>query len=351
MPEKIRLGLVRCDTHSYYFGAMLNKCDPLLLQKNNYVVHHYLTNIYNPKRLTMPKVTGFRLVKVYDYNPEEAKKFSETFLSKPQICETLEKMTEGIDAVFIADCDGGGGDHLKLATPFLKKGIPAFVDKPFASTLRDAKAVVALGKKYNAPIFNSSILSVVPAADQFKNRINEIVRAYWPVPSSLPPAGSILGVVKGVGGAFSQELKGKAITGGLEERLAYVIHGIALGLNLFGRSVEWVECMGTLPLEYLHMHLKSGVEILVMNTSIDFFPESCSFYAAAYSKFGTIHSQPIGDPEFIGGGAKILRLFKKMILTGKPPVPYEDILEHIAVVEAGQLAQKTGKRVYLKDIT
>lgn len=158
-------------------------------------------------------------------------------------------------------------------------------------------------------------------------------------------------MVKGVGGAFSQELKGKAVAGGIEERLAYIIHGIALGINLFGKGVEWVESMGTLPLEYLHIHLKSGVEILVMNTSVDFFPESCSFYAAAYSKFGAVHSQPIGDPEFIGGAAKILRLFKKMIQTGKPPVPYEDILEHIAVVEAGQIAQKKGGRVYLKDLT
>ena len=348
--EKIRLGLIRCDTHGYYFGAMLAPCDPLLLQKNDYVVHHYFSDIYDPKKLTMPRVDGFDLVKVYDYKVEKAQAFAETFLNKPEACGTIEKMTEDIDAIFIGDCDGGGGDHLKLATPFLKKGIPTFVDKPFASTLKDARAIIQLAEKHRVPLFNSSILSVVPAADQFKNRMDEIAGAYWPVPSSLPPEGSILGVVKGVGGAFSQELKGMAITGGLEERLAYVIHSIALGINLFGKGVEWVECMGTLPLEYLHMHLKSGVEVMIMNTSIDFFPESCSFYAVAYSKFGAVHSQPIGDPEFIGGGAKILRLFKKMIGTGKPPVPYEDILEHIAVVEAGQIAQQKGERVYLESI-
>lgn len=347
---KIRLALVRCDTHGYYFGAMLAPCDPLLLQKNDYVVHHYFSDIYDPKRLTMPRVRGFDLVKVYDYRPEKAEAFAETFLGTPQVCGAVEEMTEGMDAAFICDCDGGGGDHLRLATPFLEKGIPTFVDKPFASSLNDARAIIQLAEKHHAPLFNSSILSVVPAADQFQHRVNEILGAYWPVPSSLPSAASILGVVKGVGGAFSQELKGKAITGGLEERLAYVIHGIALGINLFGNGVDWVECMGTLPLEYLHMHLKRGVEILVMNTSIDLFPESCSFYAAAYSKFGAVHSPPIGDPEFIGGGAQILRRFKKMIQTRKPPVPYEDILEHIAVVEAGQIAQQQGGRVYLENL-
>jgi len=72
---------------------------------------------------------------------------------------------------------------LKLATHFLKKGIPTFVDKPFASTLRDARAMIQLAQKHDAPLFSSSILSVVPAADQFKSRINEILEAYWPLPS------------------------------------------------------------------------------------------------------------------------------------------------------------------------
>jgi len=348
--KKIQLGLIRGDTHGYYYGAMLEQCDPLLLQKNNYVVHHYFSNIYDPRLLTMPRVEGFELVKVYDYKPENAQAFSQTFLGKPQVCETVEEMTEGIDAVFIADCDGGGGDHLKLATPFLEKGIPTFVDKPFASTLKDAQAMVRMAVERGTPLFNASILSFVPAADQFKRRLDEITRAYWPVPSSAPPLGIGLGVVKGVGGAFSQELKGEAVKGGLEERLAYIIHGIALGINLFGKGVEWVEAMGTLPLEYLHLHLKSGVEVLIMNTSIDIFPESCSFYASAYSKYGAIHSPPIGDPEFLGGAEKILHLFEGMIQTGEPPVPYDDIIEQIAVVEAGQESQRKGKRVYLEHI-
>ncbi len=349
--KKIRLGFVRCDTHGYYFGAMAAQCDPLLLRKNNYVVHHYFSEIYSAKKLTMPRIPGFEIVKTYDYDSGNAKNFSETFLNKPKVCERIEEMVDGIDAVFINDCDGGGGDHLKLAIPFLKKGIPTFVDKPFASTLNDAQEIIRLAKQYHAPVFNASMLSHVPAAAKFKQRFDEIITdPSWPIPSSKPPAQIGLGVIKGVGGAFSQELKGKRISGGLEERLAYIIHGVALAINLFGKSVEWVEAMGALPLEYLHLHMKSGVEVIILNTSTDIFPESCYFYAAAYTKYGAIHSSPIGDPEFMHGGAKVLRLFKKMIETKKVPVPYEDILEHIAVVEAGQLAQKKGRRVYLKDI-
>jgi hypothetical protein len=347
--SKIRLGIIRADTHGYYFGMMLDECDPLLLQKYNYVVHYYATNIYDAELLTMPKVSGFEIVKVYDTNIKTAREFSETFKGKPVVCETVEEMTDGIDAVFIADCDGSGVDHLGFARPFLEKGITTFVDKPFASTLKDAKEIVRLAEKNNALLFNSSILSVVPAAEQFKRRFDEISNTFYPVPAEAPE-GIGLGIIKGVGGAFSQELSGKGISSGIEDRMAYIIHGVCLALNLFGCDVEWVEAMGQLPLEYTHLHMKSGREVMILNTSTDLFPESCSFYASAYSKFGAVHSGPIGDPQFLGGGQRILQILKEMINTGKPPIDYHDFIKPIAIIEAAQLAQKKGKRVFLEDV-
>ena len=124
----------------------------------------------------------------------------------------------------------------------------------------------------------------------------------------------------------------------------------ALALNLFGSDVEAVGAMGALPLEYLHLHMKSGKEVMVLNTSIEHFPERCNFYAAGYSQFGAVTSNPIGDFEFIYGGQKILQNFKKMILTGRPPRDYDNMLLHIAIVEAAQIAQKRGTRVPLADV-
>lgn len=348
--KKVRLGIVRADTHAYYFGMMLDKCDPILLQKYSYVVHHYASSIYRPDLMTVPKVVGFEIAAVYDSNPAAAKKFSETFYNRPLVCDKLDDMIDKIDAVFISNCDGSGVDHLKLAEPFLKKGIPTYIDKPFASRLDDAKAIVKLANKHKTLMFNASILSYVPAADHFKQRFAEIASTFYPVPARLAPLPLGLGVVKGVGGAFSQELSGKAVSGGIEARMAYIIHGVSLALNLFGKDIEWVEAMGTLPLEYLHLHTKSGVEIMIMNTSVDIFPESCSFFASAYSKYGAIHTGPIGDPEFLGGGQKILEIFKKMLKTGVAPVSYNEFILHIAIIEAGQVAQKKGSRVYIEDI-
>ncbi len=348
--KKIRLGVVRADTHAYYYGIMLDKPDPIKLQQTDYVVHHYASDIYNPRRLVNPTVAGFEIAAVYDYDVEKSRKFADTFGGRPAVCEKLDDMLGKVDAVAVFDCDGSGYDHLKLATPFLKAGVATFVDKPFALTVKDAKAIVNLARKHKTPLFNASILTHVPAAAEFKNRFAEISKTFWPVPDGVSKAPVKLGVVKGVGGAFSQDLGGKAVTGGLEDRMAYIIHGVSLGLHLFGLGVEWVEAMGTLPLEYLHIHLKHDADVMVMNTAVDVFPEECGFFASAYSKFGAIHSPRIGDPEFLGGGQKIMQLFKGMCKTGKPPGDYNDFIEHIAVVEAGMLAQQKGRRVYLKEV-
>jgi hypothetical protein len=360
--RKIRLAMLRCDTHCYYYAMLFAPCDPLLVEKYNKIVHYYATDWYNPARVTLPVHHDFEVVKCWDPDFKRAEQFSEAFLGRPKPCHLMEELAEGVDAVFIANCDGSGSDHLKLAAPFLRKGMPTFVDKPFASTLKDAKAIVSLARKHKAPLYNSSILSEVIAAENFKRRFAEIgpEGADWRSlsqaavalncsPESVP--GVKLGVVKGVGGALSQENLGQRDSlNSLEGRLAYIIHGVALALHVFGRGVEWVEVMGVQPLEYLHLHLRSGRDVIILNHDLDVFPERCSFYVEAYSKCGAIHSGPIGDPEFLRGADRIVGKFRDMIRTGKPPLAYDDILEPIAIIEAGRRAQEDGGRVHLAEV-
>lgn len=339
--EGIRTAVVRCDTHAYYFGAQMAPDDlvPEKLFEYDYIVNHYYQNIYDPFDLSkLPRVGGFEIVKCWDAERQRAENFAETFSNKPEVCAGVDELVDGIDAVFISDCDGGGGDHLELSRPFLQAGVPTFVDKPFALTLADAQQIVRLAEENQTPMYNSSILSVVPAADLFKKRFDEIEDV-------------TVGVVKGVGGAFSQEnVMERDQIGGLEDRMAYIIHGVALALNLFGSDVEYVEAMGALPLEYFHLHMHSGKEVMILNTAIEHFSERCEFWAAGYSAHGSLASRPIGDFEFIYGGEQIVRNFRQMIETGTPPRGYDDIVLQIAVVEAGRIAQQDGEPVALDDV-
>ncbi len=61
-----------------------------------------------------------------------------------------------VDAVMIESQEGGV--HLERAKPFLEAGMPVFIDKPFACSLRDALQIAELAAKHNAPLFSSSSL-------------------------------------------------------------------------------------------------------------------------------------------------------------------------------------------------
>jgi predicted dehydrogenase len=76
----------------------------------------------------------------------------------------------------------------------------------------------------------------------------------------------------------------------------------------------------------------------------------CSMSASAYGSEGEIHAGRMSDFEYPRGSAANLELARKMVQTGKPVVPYEDMLENIAVATAARKAQKTGRAVKLREV-
>ncbi|MBI3923827.1 MAG: Gfo/Idh/MocA family oxidoreductase, partial [Armatimonadetes bacterium] len=273
----------------------------------------------------------------YGTYPGRAVAFSETFVTKPEVCHSIEETVRDIDGAFIADSSSpkDGADHLALAKPFLESGIPLFVDKPFAATLADALEMVRLAQAYKTPLMNASLLSYTAVGDFFRRRFEEIGQ-----PGFL--------TVKGVG--FTNGAVG---------------HGLALALAMFGFGVESVECMGATPdpaighwnrasrdyrLEHILLHYPDGRQAIVMNTDHRWYPQTSEFYCSVYSRQGALHSPGIGDREFLTGGTAIINLFKQMIDTKQPPIPYSHILEPFAIIEAARIAQKERRRVMLSEV-
>lgn len=344
--KKTRLAIVRCDTHAYWFGVFMDEVDVLTLATysdeapTRASVHDYFKVVGDPRRLKIERVPGFVISKLFDRIPEKgfddqgrpklqygtypdrAIAFSKTFLSHPQVCDTIEELVKDVDAAYIADSSSpkDGADHLELARPFLERGIPVFVDKPFAATLADAQEMIRLAEKNKTVVMNASILAHTDTGKFFQRRFDEI-------------GGCSYLVAKGVGPGN-----------------AAVIHGLALAQGLVGYGVEWVECMGSHELESILLHYPGELEAVVLNAPQYAFPRTCSFYASAYSRLGALHSPPIGDPEFHTGTRRIVELFRQMLETGKPPIPYEHMLEPIAIIEAARIAQREGRRVSLREV-
>ena len=333
---KIRVGVVNCDLHAVWYGAFIEEPDPRLVMEHYKIVHYYFYYMYDAEQLAIPRVRGFDIVKCWDRQRTQAEKFSQIFRNKPKVCDTLAEASEGVDLVFVADCQGDGSEHLTWARPGLKKGVPTFVDKPFSNTVKDAKAMVRLAKRSGAPLLSLSLLREAPAAVHFRHRFQEI----QPV---------CVGVVRGSGGWDGGHFGG-------------IIHTLSLAQCCFGTGVESVQCMGIAPLEFIHLHYPgdvSGIEVICMNPRT--IGPNCAAFAAAYTraayrgtpfyhKKGYVHSDAIDDWAFIGAGEVILKKIRKMVRTHKPVEPYENMLELIKIAEAARIAQRTGRRVHLKQM-
>lgn len=327
MGNKIRVGIIRCDLHAIYYANVVQKHDPYILRDPKYGkggYFYFYTEYRDPAQMTIPQVPGFEIVKLWDEDRQQAENMSKIYYGAPKICQTFEEVSDGVDLVLVADCFGPDGrDHLKFASPGIKKGVPTFIDKPFAYEVGDARKLAALAEKYGTPIMSLSILKSLPHAARFRARFAEIGEPEF-------------GIIKGGGDTMGGH-----------------IHSISLAQYLFGSGVESVECMGKTPLAYVHLdygkktgHPQAGVMLNCASGGT----YHCSFYASAYSKLGVVHSSHLGDYEFPYAVVEIWKKIKKMVKTRKPQVPYEEMVEGIAIASAARLSQKERRRVRMKEV-
>ena len=72
----------------------------------------------------------------------------------PHIATTAEEMADMVDAVMITS--RRGSEHLMQARPFIAKGMPMFVDKPFTSDVEEAVELASAIEKAGCPVLGGS---------------------------------------------------------------------------------------------------------------------------------------------------------------------------------------------------
>jgi len=322
--------MLRCDIHGYFFAPLMVRTDPMKLQENCVYIHRLLAEKFVADKLVVKPLAGFKLTHVWDPDPALAEQFAETFTDGPVVCGRPEEMVGKIDAAFVSNCSYDASDHLSIVRPLLKAGIPTFIDKPMANNYRNAKAIVDLAVKHDAPLFAASILHHADEAHNFRRRLGDFRKVRN-------------GLIEGSHGWETE--------GGLEG----ITHGVALALTVFGHGPDWVECIGALPRELILIHYPDDRQVLVWNMHDTLYQNG--FFLRAWGEHATrlpnaesgemFASVRIGQPEYQPTARKIVKMFRQMVRTGNLPVPYEQLLEWCRVCDAAERAQKTGKRVRL----
>ena len=230
----------------------------------------------------------------------------------PNIVKKPGEMLGKIDALIVAHRHGKF--HLKAALPFVKQGIPTFIDKPFCYNSAEGKEFFKIAKKHKTPI---TCFGIVP----HQNTYTRFVKKMDDMGDNL--AGITYGPC---------DLRSK--WGGI---FFYGIHQVEMALKAFGFNVSSVlitkngnGATGQL--------LYSDGRIVTMNL----IKEGCpGFSMTAVGSKGVLHKAIVFDKNaFLNG----IRMFTDMFKTGKEPFKYADILKSVLVLEALNKSVKSGKK-------
>jgi hypothetical protein len=252
-------------------------------------------------------IPGFRVVAAYKGGSPDLKdsftrvdKFAEEIRTKwnVEIVPDIASLCQKVDGVLLESVDGR--THLKQAREVIAARKPLFIDKPFASTLEDAREIARLAKEAGVPWFSTSSLRYGEVAVSMKFPDTTGVMTWGPGP--------------------------------LEEHHYldlswYAIHPIEMLYALLGPGCEEVTRISTAGADLIVGRWKGG--------------KIGSVHALRpYGGYGAVVFRPKdvvqSDPKAKAGYVPMLKEIAKFFQTGVPPVSNEETLELFAFMDAAQ---------------
>lgn len=298
--EDIRIGIIGLDTsHVAHFTRILNDTEDKDHVSGGKVVAAFKGGSPDIPS-SFERLDGFTDTLVNDYGVK--------------IYDTIAEMCENVDAVLLESVDGR--PHLEQAKPVLAAGLPVFIDKPVAGSLRDAIEIYRLAEKAGVPCWSASSLRYHP----------EVVAA------AEADVGEVRGAIS-TGPASLEEHH--------PDLFWYGIHPTEALFTVLGTGCETVSRVHTADTDVVTGTWKDGkVGVL--------YGQRNQKNKFSVTKFGTT-----GVVEHEGGGAyaEMLKHIMEFFKTGEPPVDAETTLEIFTFMEAADESKRRGgEPVSMKEV-
>lgn len=214
-----------------------------------------------------------------------------------------------------------GDLHLGHALPFIEKGIPVWIDKPFTIKNDDAKKLIEASKKYKAPITGGSTTKYTLDISMVKSEVED--------------GNSRIGKVKTAVMNFPAELVNEY--GGI---YFYGPHLVEMTLSSFGYN----------PISVLASENNGCVAAIVQyenyQVTMNFIPGNHEYFAVLFGEKGTF----IREIDITGSYLNGFEKFAGMLRTGEMPESFEHLYTPVEMLNAVAESFETGKRVYLKGL-
>ena len=221
-------------------------------------------------------------------------------------CLRPEDMLGQVDAVMITS--RRGDLHLPYARPFVDRGMPVFIDKPFAMSVADARELTARIEKSGSPCAGGSSTRLVEdALALHREAAKGAVGGYIYAPVSM-----------------SNEYGGFWF---------YASHLCEIALTVFGYDPNWVAARET----------KAGVAAVL---GYDSFSIHLGFHEGVYHYGGAVITREgvLFRPIDISDSYAVeCREFARMLSTRQTPQPLSELAEPVYVMDAIARALKSGR--------
>lgn len=145
------LGLSQGNGHPYSWSAIFNGYDATAMETCGFpVIPRYLEKQSWPD----DRIPGANVTHVWTQDTCLSQRVAQAACI-PNVVERPEQMIGAVDAILLARDDAEA--HFELAAPFLRAGLPVYIDKPVALSLPELDRLYAL-QQYPGQIFTCSAL-------------------------------------------------------------------------------------------------------------------------------------------------------------------------------------------------
>ncbi len=158
-PE-IRLGIVGCGPYSHgsYVSFITNRMGGRVRGSQMKITHVWGDDYRR-------NYAGSRAAKMDDAGFRPGQRVAEE--AGAELVQRPNDMIGKVDAVMVMDFDRSAD----LAVPFLKARIPTFVNRPFAATMADGRAIVSAAEASGTALFTGSLVPWMVETRKLKSRI------------------------------------------------------------------------------------------------------------------------------------------------------------------------------------
>ena len=301
MPQELKIGLIGLDTsHVVAFSKLLNRDDDPYNVAGARVVAGYPGGTPDWE-ISASRVDGF--------TAQLGDEFGVSIEEEP------EAVAEQSDLVFITAVDGR--DHRRLFERVVGAGKPIFIDKPFATTVADAQAMIDGAKAAGIPLMSCSSLRY---AEAFTKALKQ------------DELGEVVGI--DVFGPM-------ALQDGLPGLFWYGCHGIEMVVAAMGAGCESLAATATERADVIAMRWADG-----RVASYRGLREAHSRFGATIHRsqgFQTVDVASESKPYY----ASLLEAILRSLPKGQSDVPANQMLEVVRLMVAGNESRRTDQFIAL----